>query len=599
MIQPGANLYTQGFGSRPENVEVPHLDVRPPNANDVGYPIGKHWIDNVGLIEYTLVGQTSIGGNLQSIWDNGGNAAATTTTAGIVSLSTLAQLEAGTAPAGAVVPLANDVFTFVNSVAIAGATAATTAAQGIVYLATNADAVTPYATPFGANTALVPGNITPMFASPPAIGGTSAAAGSFTTLATSGLYTGSASATINTAGTALNLGTDASGDAINIGTVGSGRVITVGDVTGATGIVLIVGTGNFSLNGVGASTYIIGAATTGGTIKIGGTAMTGTLTLGSSSGTNTQVIAGGAGATTLQIANAQVGGSVSVGTGMVAGTISVGGTAQTGNMTLGSSSATNTQIIAGGAGATTLQIANVQNAGSASVGAGMTIGTISIGGTLQTGAITLGASTAGQTVNISSASTIGTGNTVNLLSGATPGASQTLNIMTGVGTAGTYAVNILTGASTGTTQTVSIATGAAATVVGIGNATGASSLTLKGGTGGIVITPVAGNISMAPATSSGAGTTLTLNDRFISWTITGLTTASAGVQSFVLTNSNILTTSALFVTVTNLDASGNHAKMGLQGVRIAASSVSIDTVNNGAGALGAGDNVLLSVWVMS
>ena len=41
--QPGANIYTQGFGSRPENVEVPHLDVRAPTTTDVLYPIGKKW----------------------------------------------------------------------------------------------------------------------------------------------------------------------------------------------------------------------------------------------------------------------------------------------------------------------------------------------------------------------------------------------------------------------------------------------------------------------------------------------------------------------------------------------------------------------------
>ena len=43
-FQPGANLYTQGFGSRPENVEVPHLDVRAPTSTDILYPIGKRWI---------------------------------------------------------------------------------------------------------------------------------------------------------------------------------------------------------------------------------------------------------------------------------------------------------------------------------------------------------------------------------------------------------------------------------------------------------------------------------------------------------------------------------------------------------------------------
>lgn len=43
-FQPGANLYTQGFGSRPENVEVPHYDVRAPSTSDILYPIGKVWV---------------------------------------------------------------------------------------------------------------------------------------------------------------------------------------------------------------------------------------------------------------------------------------------------------------------------------------------------------------------------------------------------------------------------------------------------------------------------------------------------------------------------------------------------------------------------
>lgn len=43
-FQPGANLYTQGFGSRPENVEVPHYDSRAPTSTDVLYPLGKHWL---------------------------------------------------------------------------------------------------------------------------------------------------------------------------------------------------------------------------------------------------------------------------------------------------------------------------------------------------------------------------------------------------------------------------------------------------------------------------------------------------------------------------------------------------------------------------
>ena len=74
-------------------------------------------------------------------WQAGGSAQATTTQQGEVLLSTLAQLEAGTAPAGAYVPLANDVFTYGQSLVLAGANIAQTTVPGIANLATNAQAV--------------------------------------------------------------------------------------------------------------------------------------------------------------------------------------------------------------------------------------------------------------------------------------------------------------------------------------------------------------------------------------------------------------------------------------------------------------------------
>jgi hypothetical protein len=67
--QPGAMVYTQGFGSRPENVEVPHLDKRAPNTTDFMYPIGKRWIDQVGLNSYELVGITTTGATPSAIWN--------------------------------------------------------------------------------------------------------------------------------------------------------------------------------------------------------------------------------------------------------------------------------------------------------------------------------------------------------------------------------------------------------------------------------------------------------------------------------------------------------------------------------------------------
>lgn len=66
-FQPGANLYTQGFGSRPENVEVPHIDLRAPNSTDILYPIGKIWLYVNNSVWY-LLGQSTITGVTTSNW---------------------------------------------------------------------------------------------------------------------------------------------------------------------------------------------------------------------------------------------------------------------------------------------------------------------------------------------------------------------------------------------------------------------------------------------------------------------------------------------------------------------------------------------------
>src|SRR6185503_7414596 len=117
-FQPGAMLYTQGFGSRPENVEVPTIQTRAPTSQDVNFPIGKRWIDTVGNDEYVLTSQSSVGGVLISNWSQGGNGEATTTEFGIVQLATLSELQNGNAPAGAIVPLSNDVATVIAGIVV-------------------------------------------------------------------------------------------------------------------------------------------------------------------------------------------------------------------------------------------------------------------------------------------------------------------------------------------------------------------------------------------------------------------------------------------------------------------------------------------------
>jgi len=67
-FQPGANVYTQGFGSRPENAEVAHIDVRAPNSTDILYPISKRWVNTVSGNEYTLMSISTAGGVAAANW---------------------------------------------------------------------------------------------------------------------------------------------------------------------------------------------------------------------------------------------------------------------------------------------------------------------------------------------------------------------------------------------------------------------------------------------------------------------------------------------------------------------------------------------------
>lgn len=62
----GAQLYTQGFGSRPENVEIPFYSIAAPSPNKVNFPLGKRWITSGS--EYVLTSFSSLNGTLQANW---------------------------------------------------------------------------------------------------------------------------------------------------------------------------------------------------------------------------------------------------------------------------------------------------------------------------------------------------------------------------------------------------------------------------------------------------------------------------------------------------------------------------------------------------
>lgn len=106
---------------------------------------------------------------------------------------------------------------------------------------------------------------------------------------------------------------------------------------------------------------------------------------------------------------------------------------------------------------------------------------------------------------------------------------------------------------------------------------------------------------LLPGTATAASPTAatTVNERIIVSTFTGFTTAAAASQDFTINSSLITTSSGTFVQVTNLNASTNDAVMTLDGVTQAAGSLVVHTTNNGADALGAGDSILISVWIIS
>ena len=68
MTQPGAMLYTQGFGSRPENVEVPHIDTRDPQSYDINFPLGKRWINKNDNGVFTLTALQAFNAKISATW---------------------------------------------------------------------------------------------------------------------------------------------------------------------------------------------------------------------------------------------------------------------------------------------------------------------------------------------------------------------------------------------------------------------------------------------------------------------------------------------------------------------------------------------------
>ena len=490
---PGANLYTQGTGTRPENIEIPVFQNRAPTTTDVIYPVGKRWIF-INSGEYTLLALTSIGGTLTANWSQLG-------TSGGGAINTLTG-DSG----GAISPSANNI----NLNGTASQIVSTGSGSSIVWSLSSS--------------LVAPGSLT-----------------------VTGLLTGNASATINTAGTALNLATDNDGSAVNIGNGTIGRtisigtsaaanLITIGSVTGASSLSLLLGTGNFVLNGNAASTYTIGAATTTGTMTIGGTAQTGTITLGSSSGTNTVAIGAGAGATTVNIANGITGNTISIGNG-------ANTSAQTINIADGATGANSTVNVLSGAGTAGTQTFNL----------------------LATGATRAGA--------------------VNIATGAAAHVVTIGQVTTTIALNGPTTLTLASGAATGLVVTTAAGTGVGATIASSSATVDALQLT-------------GGGIKLAPVIVAAGASPLTANGRFSQVTFSGVSIASGATQTFVINNS-VVTGAA---TVIDLKWFGATAGSGLSIVSITPSAGSISIVMTNATSatmVTSAANITFNVWVQN
>jgi hypothetical protein len=282
------------------------------------------------------------------------------------------------------------------------------------------------------------------------------------------------------------------------------------------------------------------------------------------------------GATTINSFGAS---AVNIGTSTYAGTITIGNAAHANTVNIFSPT-----IDIDGPAAGVITIGDTLTTGSITVGSSLSTGTITIGGTAETGTLTLGSSSATNSVligNGAGATTVSIGN-ANIA-----GAVNIGNALT------TGSVTIANALTTGGLSLGSNAGAGSATTIYAGNTGG---IILTGGTGS---TSGTGNVQVVPGTVSSATASATLNQRVGVATFTGFTTAGAAKQAFTIVNSKILATSFVSVSVSNLNASTNGALMGIQGVTQAAGSIVVSCINNAAGALGAGDNVLISFVVNS
>ena len=206
---------------------------RDPTAADK-YDIGYFWTNKTNFTFWVQTGYSS--GVPQ--WESGGNAEATTSSFGIVQLATLAELQGGSAPAGAYVPTANDVATVIAGVVVGAVPPATETQAGIAEIATQVE------TDAGVDDTRI---VTPLkLANFVASGGVP---GSFTDLTATGTvsFTGATGGITMTSATASSFGTTGAGIDLTLSSA-AGRVVVNGEEAAADAVRILSAAGGIDVD---------------------------------------------------------------------------------------------------------------------------------------------------------------------------------------------------------------------------------------------------------------------------------------------------------------------------------------------------------------
>ena len=223
----------------------PVIALRDPASSDVNFSPGQLWFNR--STQSLFVNEGS------GIWNDSGEEPATTTEFGVVRLATLSELQNGNAPAGAIVPLSNDVATVIQGIVVGAVPPATESQAGIAEIATQAE------TNAGIDDSRI---VTPLKLSTYVSSGSGA--GSFTDLTATGTvtFTGATGAlsmtstsasTLNVTGAGIDLTLDsAAGQLILTGGEAAVNAVRIQADDAAGGIDIDAGSGGVTLDTTGA-----------------------------------------------------------------------------------------------------------------------------------------------------------------------------------------------------------------------------------------------------------------------------------------------------------------------------------------------------------